>query len=63
MTTAQLRLQYHKMFGYASHSNHMVYLFRRLAWRLQSLAEGDLSERARQFHCKDPKNNASRCAV
>src|SRR6202158_3003107 len=32
-----------------SHSNHKGYLFRRLAWRLQSLAEGGLSERARQY--------------
>jgi Protein of unknown function (DUF2924) len=49
MTTAQLRLKYHELFGYASHSNHKGYLFRRLAWRLQSLAEGGLSERARQY--------------
>jgi hypothetical protein len=49
MTTAQLRLKYHELFGYHSHSNHKGYLFRRLAWRLQSLAEGGLSERARQY--------------
>ena len=49
MTTAQLRLKYQELFGYASHSNHKGYLFRRLAWRLQSLAEGGLSERARQY--------------
>jgi hypothetical protein len=49
MTTAQLRLKYHELFGFASHSNHKGYLFRRLAWRLQSLAEGGLSERARQY--------------
>jgi hypothetical protein len=49
MTTAQLRLKYHELFAYPSHSNHKGYLFRRLAWRLQSLAEGGLSERARQY--------------
>ena len=49
MTTAQLRFKYHELFGYASHSNHKGYLFRRLAWRLQSLAEGGLSERARLY--------------
>jgi hypothetical protein len=49
MTTAQLRLKYHELFGYASHSNHKGYLFRRLAWRLQSLTQGGLSERARQY--------------
>ena len=49
MTTAQLRFRYHELFGHASHSNHKGYLFRRLAWRLQSLADGGLSERARQY--------------
>ena len=49
MTTAQLQLQYRELFGQASHSNHKGYLFRRVAWRLQALAEGGLSERARQF--------------
>ena len=49
MTTAQLRLKYHELFGCASHSNHKGYLVRRLAWRLQSLAGGGLSERARQY--------------
>ena len=49
MTTSQLQLKYHELFGQASHSNHKGYLFRRLAWRLQSLAGGGLSERARQF--------------
>lgn len=49
MTTAQLQMKYQELFGQASHSNHKGYLFRRLAWRLQSKAEGGLSERARQF--------------
>jgi hypothetical protein len=49
MTTAQLRLKYHELFGHTSHSNHKGYLFRRLAWRLQALAEGGLSDRARQY--------------
>ena len=49
MTTAELRVKYHELFGQTSHSNHKGYLFRRLAWRLQSLAEGGLSERARQY--------------
>jgi len=49
LTVSQLRLKYHELFGHASHSNHKRYLFRRLAWRLQSLAEGGLSERARQY--------------
>jgi hypothetical protein len=49
MTTAQLQLKYRELFGQASRSNHKDYLFRRVAWRMQALAEGGLSERAR--HC------------
>jgi hypothetical protein len=48
MTTVQLQLKYCELFGQASHSNHKDYLFRRVAWRMQALAEGGLSERARQ---------------
>jgi hypothetical protein len=49
MTTAQLQLKYHELFGQSSHSNHKDYLFRRVAWRLQAIVEGGLSERARQY--------------
>jgi hypothetical protein len=49
MTTAQLRLKYQELFGQASHSNHKDYLFRRIAWRMQALSQGGLSERARLF--------------
>jgi len=49
MSTVELQLKYSDLFGRASHSNHKRYLFRRVAWRLQALAEGDLSERARQY--------------
>lgn len=49
MTTAQLQLKYRELFGQASHSNHKGYLFRRVAWRMQAVAEGGLSERARQY--------------
>lgn len=48
LTVAGLRQKYRQVFGEDSHSNHKDYLFRRIAWRLQALAEGDLSERARQ---------------
>ena len=34
--------------GDESRSNHKQFLVRRVAWRLQAIAEGDLSERARQ---------------
>jgi hypothetical protein len=49
MTTAQLRRKYCELFGQQSHSNHKNYLFRRVAWRVQALVEGGLSERARQY--------------
>lgn len=49
MTTAQLQLRYRELFGQSSHSNHKDYLFRRVAWRLQAIVEGGLSDRARQY--------------
>jgi hypothetical protein len=49
MTTAQLQLKYRELFGQRSHSNHKDYLFRRVAWRMQALTEGGLSERVRQY--------------
>ena len=49
MTTAQLQLKYRELFGQKSHSNHKEYLFRRVAWRMQAVAEGGLSERARAY--------------
>ena len=49
MTTAQLQLKYRELFGQPTHSNHKNYLFRRVAWRMQAVAEGGLSERAREY--------------
>ena len=46
MTVGQLRLKYLEAFGEESRSNHRQFLFRRIAWRIQALAEGGLSERA-----------------
>src|SRR5262249_43812059 len=48
LTTGQLRNRYAEVFGEATHANHRVWLIKRIAWRLQVLAEGDLSERARR---------------
>ena len=47
-TVARLRVKYRDLFGQESRSNHKQFLIRRIAWRLQANAEGDLSERARQ---------------
>ena len=48
MTVGQLRQKYVEVFGEESRSNHKQFLFRRIAWRIQALAEGGLSERARR---------------
>src|SRR5437868_2192588 len=48
LTMAELRGRYAELFGEATAAKNRTWLLRRLAWRLQSLAEGDLSERARQ---------------
>jgi hypothetical protein len=46
LTVKELRTRYAEVFGEATHANNRAWLVKRLAWRLQSLAEGDLSERA-----------------
>ena len=48
LKTGELRARYRDLFGEASASFNREHLFRRIAWRLQAEAEGDLSERARQ---------------
>src|SRR3954471_11062744 len=48
MTVGQLREKYLEVFGEPSRSGNRDFLFKRLAWRIQSLAEGTLSERARR---------------
>jgi hypothetical protein len=42
-----LKKRYRELFGEESKSSNKQFLFRRIAWRLQANAEGDLSERAR----------------
>ncbi len=48
MTVGQLRVRYEEVFGEATRVGNKDFLFKRIIWRLQSLAEGDLSERARR---------------
>jgi len=50
-TLAGLREKYREVFREETRSRHREHLFRRIAWRLQALAEGDLSERARGRAC------------
>lgn len=47
MSVDGLRRRYAELFGEESRSRHKDFLIKRIAWRLQSLAEGGLSERAR----------------
>jgi hypothetical protein len=46
--TKALKARYRELFGEEARSSNHAHLFRRIAWRLQALAEGDLSERARE---------------
>ena len=47
LTMAQLRNRYTELFGEARHATNKTWLIRRLAWRMQALALGELSQRAR----------------
>lgn len=44
---SSLRDKFREVFQEEARTRHREHLFRRIAWRLQALAEGDLTERAR----------------
>ena len=44
----ELRSRFADLFGEPTRAGNKIWLIKRLAWRLQALAEGDLSERARR---------------
>lgn len=48
MTTGELRARYAEVFGETTNAHHKEWMVKRIIWRLQSLEQGDLSERARQ---------------
>lgn len=48
MTVKQLRMRYAEVFGDTTHSGNKDWLWKRIAWRLQANAMGDLPERARR---------------
>ena len=48
LSVSQLQARHAELFGEATTARHKTWLIRRLAWRIQALADGDLSERARQ---------------
>lgn len=48
MTTSDLAELYQELHGQPCRTRHRAYLIRKIAWRIQANAEGDLSERARK---------------
>lgn len=48
MTIRELRARYAEVFGEDTNANNKAWLIKRIAWRMQALAGGTLSDRARQ---------------
>src|SRR5262249_52709569 len=48
LTVPQLRQRYAEVYAETTNAANRAWLVKRILWRLQALAEGDLSERARQ---------------
>jgi hypothetical protein len=48
LSIGQLRQRFAELFGEATPASNRTWLVKRIAWRMQALAEGDLSERARR---------------
>jgi len=49
MTVSQLRDRYNEVFGEDTNARNKQWLIKRIAWKLQANAEGDISERARRL--------------
>src|SRR5260370_30753108 len=56
LTTPQVRGRYAELFGEHTPANNRTSLIKRIAWRLQPLAEAGLSERARQRAAELPND-------
>ena len=48
MTVAELRQRWQELYGEPARSRNRIFLWRRLAWRIQEIEFGGLSERARR---------------
>lgn len=48
LTVSQLQAKFREVFGEATTGHNKAWLVKRIAWRMQSLAEGSLSERAKK---------------
>jgi hypothetical protein len=57
LTAKELRGRYAEAFGETTNTKNRAWLVKRIAWRLQALAESDLSERAR-LRAADLANDA-----
>ena len=49
LSVAQLRLRFAELFGETTNASNRTWLTKRILWRMQALAEGDLSQRACQL--------------
>jgi Protein of unknown function (DUF2924) len=48
LSVGQLRQRFAELFGETTKASNRTWLTKRILWRMQALAEGDLSERARR---------------
>src|ERR1700690_3835297 len=48
MPVRELQSRYAEVFGETTNTHHKDWLVKRIIWRIQAMAEGDLSERARR---------------
>jgi hypothetical protein len=48
LSIGQLRQRFAELFGEATKASNRTWLLKRIVWRMQALAEGDLTERARR---------------
>ncbi len=48
LTVGELRVEYERVFGEQARSRNKTWLWRRIAWRIQELEYGGLSERAKR---------------
>jgi hypothetical protein len=48
LSVGQLRQRFAELFGETTKASNRTWLIKRIVWRMQALAEGDLSQRARR---------------
>jgi hypothetical protein len=49
LSIGQLRLRFAELFGEATYASNRTWLTKRILWRMQALAQGDLSQRAAEL--------------